>query len=376
MTTGPYDRPQALRGRVAASCSAGLALAIVLSACSSQATADPATQLQAHYEATVDKVAPSVVTIDTEYGTGSGIVLDANGTILTNTHVVTELLPTKRVEAHRLTVSTHTGKTLAARLIGCFVRSDVAVISVAGGALTRATIGDSDRLRVGQIVMAMGSPLRLQGSVTVGIVSGLNRVQNELGDNQDPTAPLLPSLPGLVQSSADINPGNSGGALVDLDAKVVGMPTLAAINPNLGGAAAGIGFAIPINRAADYSRQIVESGRVTRSHLGILGLDYRRHTGKSFPDLPTDDLIIRDGIVVTALVTGAGAAQAGIQVGDQITAVGGRPTLDDIEYQDALAPHHPGETVVVAVRRPDGSSAKVTVTLSEYKDTQGCKATL
>jgi S1-C subfamily serine protease len=148
-------------------------------------------------------------------------------------------------------------------LVGAFAPDDLAVIKVAPSDLRPATFADSSRLRVGDLALAIGNPLGPSSSVTEGIVSALNRQAPE-GNGV--------VLPNAIQTSAPINPGNSGGALVDISGRVIGIPTLAAADPQMGGAAAGIGFAIPSNVVTDIAGQIIEYGHVVDSHRAYLGI--------------------------------------------------------------------------------------------------------
>jgi S1-C subfamily serine protease len=200
--------------------------------------------LQQTYVAVYARVAPSVVQITTSVGLGSGIVFDGEGDIVTNAHVVgTE---------SRVLVTTSRGVQLEGRLVGTFASADLAVIQVAGADLPPAVFADSSAVSVGDVVLAIGNPLGLSSSVTDGIVSALGRRQSESNGV---------TLVDTIQTSAAINPGNSGGALVDISARVVGVPTLAAVDPELGSAAAGIGFAIPSNVVTAVAGQILEHGR-------------------------------------------------------------------------------------------------------------------
>jgi S1-C subfamily serine protease len=188
-------------------------------------------------------MAPAVVEVTTPAGLGSGVVFDNQGDIITNNHVVesyTSFGVTSPVGAH-----------LTATLVGTNPGNDIAVIRTAGSGLPPATFGNSSQLAVGDIVLAFGNPIGLQGTVTEGIVSALNRTESE--SSQSSTGQLIqgPTLTGMIQTSADINPGNSGGALVNLQGQVVGIPTLGVSN------ATGLGFAININQASIIAKQII-----------------------------------------------------------------------------------------------------------------------
>jgi putative serine protease PepD len=196
----------------------------------------------------VKELDPSVVFIQTSTGLGSGEIYNGQGDIVANAHVV------GNATAFRITLSN--GRQLAAALVATYPPDDVAVIRVTGSTagLKPATFGDSSKLQVGQMVLAIGNPLGLQGSVTTGVVSAIGRQVSE----------GTTTLPDAVQTSAAINPGNSGGALVDLDKQVIGIPTLAALTVGAAGAQApGIGFAIFSNRARFIADQLIKSGVVT-----------------------------------------------------------------------------------------------------------------
>jgi putative serine protease PepD len=305
-----------------------------------QSTAAPsaasvAAQLQAEFVRVYQRVAPSVVQIQTPEGLGSGIVFDSKGNIVTNAHVVGN--------ATTFTVTTSKGRRLDGKLVGTFPADDLAVIRVSSGAgLRPATFANSANVRVGDIAMAIGNPLGLSSSVTQGIVSALKRSASEGGGI---------TLPDTIQTSAPINPGNSGGALADIQGRVIGVPTLAASDPQLGGAAAGIGFAIPSNRVLDIAGQIVKNGKVVNSHRAYLGITIG-DTG--------------EGVYVGSVTAGGPAAKAGIQVGDVIVSVAGKATMTSDDLGSVLAARKPGQTVKVKVVRQSGSTATVDVTLGEY----------
>jgi S1-C subfamily serine protease len=206
-----------------------------------------ASALQNDFVRVVSQVSPSVVVIETASGLGSGIVFDTKGDIVTNNHVVEG--------STTVTVTLADGQKLPGTVIGTYPAGDIAVVHVTGSNLQPATFGDSSKLVVGDIVLAVGNPLGLQTSVTQGIVSAVGRSVPESSKV---------TLSDVIQTSAEINPGNSGGALVDLAGHVVGIPTLAALDPQLGNsAAAGIGFAISSNTAVDFANQLIANGRVT-----------------------------------------------------------------------------------------------------------------
>jgi S1-C subfamily serine protease len=203
-----------------------------------------ATTLQSRFVAMVGAVSPSVVQIQSAQGLGSGIVFDAHGNVVTNAHVA--------ANQTRFAVTLASGKHYPATLIATDPPNDLAVIHITSATPPAAAFATSSKARVGNIVLAIGNPLGLQSSVSEGIVSSLNRTVSE-GNGV--------TLSSVIQTSAEINPGNSGGALVDISGRVLGIPTLAALDPQLGGAQApGIGFAIP----SDTVRHVA-SGLIARA---------------------------------------------------------------------------------------------------------------
>jgi putative serine protease PepD len=291
--------------------------------------------LQQEYEAVVQRVSPSVVVIETSAGLGSGIVLDAAGDIVTNAHVVGS--------ATTFTVTLADGRQFPGTLVGTFAANDIAVISIHAANLTPATFADSSSLKVGQIVLAVGNPLGLQTSVTQGIVSALGRTVTEPGGV---------TLPGTIQTSASINPGNSGGALVDIQGNVVGIPTLAAVDQQIGGSAPGIGFAIPSNAAKDFAGQLIASGKVTNSHRAYLGIRAANVTGAQ-------------GVLVYGVDAAGPASTAGIEAGELIVSIDGKATPDSSTLSVVLAGLEPGQTVPVVVMTASGSQSTVQVTLGQ-----------
>jgi putative serine protease PepD len=242
--------------------------AIILTGCAAVQTTSSSPSVPANapaleqaYISVVAKVLPSVVQINTDGGLGSGVVFDTKGNIVTNAHVVGKATKFQV----RLADSP---KTIPATLVGAYPPDDLAVIKLdqPPSSLHPAHFGDSTKLQVGEIVMAMGNPLGLTGSVTNGIISATGRTVTEPAA-EGPGA----TLPDVIQTSAAINPGNSGGALVDLAGNVIGIPTLGALEPQIdgggGSAAPGIGFAIPSNLVTDIAGQLVaHGGHVVNSH--------------------------------------------------------------------------------------------------------------
>jgi putative serine protease PepD len=223
-----------------------------------------AVAVQQDFVSVIQRVLPSVVEIRTNNGLGSGVVLDSDGDIVTNAHVVEGASSFQVVSA---SPALQAGRTVAgqevadnavpAALVGSCPADDLAVIRVSARAgLHPATFADGSSVSVGDIVLAIGSPLGLGGSVTEGIVSAIGRSVAEPASVGTPAAVLADA----IQTSAAINPGNSGGALVSIDGAVVGIPTLAAVNRAAGGAAPGIGFAIPASLAVSVGRELTGTG--------------------------------------------------------------------------------------------------------------------
>jgi putative serine protease PepD len=306
------------------------------SAASPQAPPSGALALQSAIVRVVQTVSPSVVQIEDQAGLGSGIVFDGSGNIVTNAHVV--------AGARSFTVTTSSGKRYSAKLVGAFPPDDLAVIKVSSGArIPPAQFADSSKLRVGDLAIAIGNPLGLRSSVTDGIVSAFREGVPE-GNGV--------SLPSVIQTSAAINPGNSGGALVDIQGRVIGIPTLAATDPQLGGSAPGIGFAIPSSIVTDIARQLVEHGHVVNSHRAYLGIEVGDTSG--------------NGVYVGKVLPGGPAANAGLQTGDVIRSVAGRATPTADELSSVLATLKPGQKVTVVVVHQSGQTEKLQVTLGSY----------
>jgi S1-C subfamily serine protease len=318
-------------------------LAVILAACGTT-TASPAAstpsssfKLQSEYVKLVQDVGPSVVLIETNVGLGSGIIFDAQGDIVTNNHVV--------AGSQSFLVVLSNGKQYQGTLVGSYAPDDLAVIRIQATGLHPATFANSSNLQVGDIVMAIGNPLGLQSSVSQGIVSAMRTAIPE-GNGV--------TLPSAIQTTAAINPGNSGGALIDLNEQVVGIPTLAATDPQLGGGAApGIGFAIPSNTITLIAKQLIANGTVTNSGRAALGAQVG-NTGGS-------------GAVVTTVKSGGAAALAGIKVGDIIKAIGGQSVTGAQAVADVLLTLKAGQQVPVNLVHADGTAATVTVTLTELQ---------
>jgi putative serine protease PepD len=342
--------PASLSARLALVAAPVIALVAGVAACSSGTTGSAGSsstgspsQLQNQYVATVQHVLQSVVQISTSNSTGSGVVYDNKGDIVTNAHVVGN--------STTVMVREPSGtKQMNATVVGTFPPDDLAVIRVNGdsGSLKPADFGNSNDVQVGQIVLAMGNPLGLLDSVTQGIVSATGRTVGEgSGSNALITA--------AIQTSAAINPGNSGGALVNLNDQVIGIPTLAARLPDEGGAAPGIGFAIPSDTVKNIAGQLIKDGKVTtsdRASLGITAQDAASSSGQI------------DGVAVVSVASGGAAANAGVRPGDVIVGVSQTRIGSLAELQTTLAHYPPGTKVTIRYLRDGADTAHaVSVTL-------------
>jgi putative serine protease PepD len=307
--------------------------------------------LEQAYVSVVAKVLPSVVQITSDRALGSGIVFDSKGDIVTNAHVV------GRATKFQVRLADNP-QSIPATLVGAYRPDDLAVIKLdqPPSTLHPAHFGDSSKLQAGQIVLAMGNPLGLTGSVTDGIISYTGRTLTEPAEGGGQPA----TLPDAIQTSAAINPGNSGGALVDLAGDVIGVPTLAALEPQsdgLGGAAPGLGFAIPSNVVTDIAGQLVaHNGHVVNSHRAELGV--RVVTVVDPTGQPA-------GMGVVSVVPGGPAAAAGIQPGEVITAVSNTPVHDASDLAQTLARLDPGQKVDVNLTTAQGTTRTITVTLGQ-----------
>jgi putative serine protease PepD len=297
---------------------------------------NPGLALQNLFVRVVKNVSPSVVQIETDAGLGSGVVYDGKGNVVTNAHVVGN--------AKTFTVTLANGQRRPATLVGTFPANDLAVVHVKGATPPAARFGKSAALVVGDIVLALGNPLGLRSSVTEGIVSSLGRTVSE-GNGV--------ALASTIQTSAAINPGNSGGALVDLDSEVIGIPTLAALDPEFGGTPApGIGFAIPSDTVKLIADQLISSGKVTQSGRAYLGVSVATLLGGA--------------VVVLAVEAGGPADTAGIKARDRIVAVNKTPVANTDELAAVLAEIKPGTTIPVEVVR-NGKKLTINVTVGQLR---------
>jgi len=294
---------------------------------------------------------PSVVFVNNVgVGSGSGVIFDSSGDIVTNAHVV--------ASGKKFTVTLKTGKVYPATLVGTDTSDDLAVIRIKASGLPAAHFAGANDFKVAQTVLAIGNPLDLQQSVTSGLISALNRTVQESNGAY---------LPDAVQTSAPINPGNSGGALVDLDGMVVGIPTLEAVDPqnNNGGAAQGIGFAVPSPRVTDIAHQIITTGKVAHTGRAFLGIGVGDSSQSGLSNgfgFGTQTPV--SGALVTDVASGSPAARAGVQQGDIITSANGTAITSGDDLLVALAHSKPGSVMKLTINR-NGSTVHLNVKLGE-----------
>lgn len=269
-------------------------------------------------------------------GLGSGVIVSPNGYILTNFHVVEA--------ADDIQVSLNDGKTYKARVIGSDPESDLAVLRIKADKLPTVTFGQTEGLRVGDIVLAIGNPFGVGQTVTMGIVSALGR--SHLGIN---------TFENFIQTDAAINPGNSGGALVDVDGNLVGINT--AIYSRTGGNH-GIGFAIPASSARSIMEQIIQNGAVTRGWIGVEAQEITAELAESF-GLPDTE-----GALIAGVMRGSPADTAGIRPGDVLLSVGGQTVRDPQVMLDLIAALKPDEKAGFRLRR-DKSIIEVQVKIGK-----------
>ena len=276
---------------------------------------------------------------------GSGFVISEDGYILTNNHVV--------ANASKLQVTMQSGEKLDAKLVGKDESIDLALLKVTPSApLMTLALGDSDALRVGEWVIAIGNPLGYEHTVTVGVVSGMGRQLQQLGDVDS-------GLANFIQTDAAINFGNSGGPLLNARGEVVGINT--AITRNAGpyhGMIQGIGFALPINQARAVLDQLKQSGKVSRGYLGV-SISPITETKRKAYGLPSTQ-----GAFIEDVQPGLPGAEAGLHPGDAVTSVNGQPIKDTAELIRLVSSRRPGENVTLGVLR-DGKDVKLKVRLAD-----------
>ena len=285
----------------------------------------------------VQRVSPAVVGVRTNSGQGSGVIIRADGLILTNAHVVGR--------SRNVLVSLANGTETEGRVLGMARTVDVAVIDIEGRNLPTASLGDSDVLQAGQSTIAIGNPIGLERTVTTGILSGMNRT---LGIGYEE----------LIQTDAAINPGNSGGPLLNSSGQVIGINTAAVRELPGQGPLAGLSFAIPINLARDIAQQLATEGVYRRPLLGINQLEIDAAMARQF------DLPVSQGIIVTGIGAGTPAAAAGMRRGDIITRIDDTPINNGGDLRRFMRTKRPGDVVSVEVLRTQGR-ARLQIRLGE-----------
>jgi S1-C subfamily serine protease len=308
-------------------------------------TITPSEEALTTTEAVAKKVLDSVVGISTEYSTyggstggiGTGMIVDENGYILTNSHVVND------GKVNKITVSLSSGEEVAAELLWNDETIDLAMVKIDPGKndLKAVDLGDSDKIIIGSYTAAIGNPLGLEfnGSITQGVVSGLNRTLNISSG----TGAVV--MEGLIQIDASINPGNSGGPLLNSEGKVIGVNTAKA-------SAEGMGFAIPINTAKPIIEKVIKDGTFERAYLGI-SASSAKIMAEEYPSLNIES--DQTGAYITKVTAGSPADKAGLKVKDIITEVNGEAVTGSTDLIATLLKYSPGDTVKITYFR--GSKA-------------------
>jgi serine protease Do/serine protease DegQ len=285
---------------------------------------------------------PSVPRERESQSLGSGVIIDAEkGYVMTNNHVIDK--------ADEITVTLGDRRNFSAKVIGTDPEVDLAVIQIDADNLTAVPLSDSDKLRVGDFVVAIGNPFGLGQTVTSGIVSALGR--NNLG---------IEGYEDFIQTDASINPGNSGGALVNLRGELVGINT-AIVGPS--GGNVGIGFAIPINMSKDIADQLIRYGEVRRGQLGVTIQDLTPELASAF------NITAGKGVVISQVAEGSPAQKAGIKPGDIVISVDNKPVTNVAELRNVIGLQRVGEKVELIVIR-DGKERKLSALIEEPKRTK------
>ncbi len=318
----------------------------------SSSTTTVTSTTEAQREAVIAKVRPAIVLVNVTTASGSalgsGEIVNKQGYIVTNNHVVSG--------ANTIQVVLSDGTRAAAQLVGNDAADDLAVIKINPTAnLAVITLGDSSQLKVGQEVLAIGNPLGNTQTVTNGIISALNRSVSEGQGGA--------TIPDAIQTDAPINPGNSGGALVDMSGNLIGVPTLTAIDPEFNTPANGVGFAIPSNRVKLIVPQIIQTGKVTHTGRAVLGISVASVDSALASQY---NLGIDHGALITNLTSGGAAASAGMKTGDVIVKIDNTAVNDASMLGNALITKNPGDRVAVTIYR-SGQQQTINVTLGELQ---------
>ena len=319
-----------------------------------------AQQLSKAFAWSAQRIRPSVVEISTGRrvngrsrlampntivtGTGSGVIVDASGFILTNHHVVNGV--------QGVVVSLHDGRQFQARIVGSDPLADLAILKIEANDLTAATFADVEDIAVGQWVLAVGSPFGLELTVTAGIVSATGR--------RDLAFSSRGGYENYIQTDAAINPGSSGGPLVNLQGEVIGINT--AIQTRDGGYL-GIAFAIPVDMARNVVESLIENGKLARGFLGVTLVSMNSDIRDAL------NYKGRPGVLVSGIMAGSPADQGGIQRGDVITHLGNQPIVDPSMLRRTIALMEPGEACPLKVFR-NGTTNTITVKLIQNPTVQ------
>jgi Do/DeqQ family serine protease len=273
-------------------------------------------------------------------GTGSGFILSSDGKILTNAHVVDG--------ADRVTVTLRDGREFEGRVLGDDPLTDVAVVQIDAQQLPTVSLGNSDEVRPGEWVIAIGNPLGLDSTVTLGIISATGRSSGEVGVGDKRVD--------FIQTDAAINPGNSGGPLLNARGEVIGM------NTAIISGAQGLGFSIPINRVQEISEQLISKGRVDRAYLGIQMLNLTPEVARNLNEDPNSGLFVEEdeGVLISRVVPGSPADRAGLRAGDVIIQVGNVEMPDSREIQRLVEANAINEPLSLEVLR-QGQPLTITV---------------
>jgi S1-C subfamily serine protease len=292
--------------------------------------------------------APNQAPDQTERGSGSGFVLRKDGVILTNSHVVEG--------ADQVRVKLKDGRSFSGKVMGQDPLTDVAVVKIEAANLPIVSIGNSDKLQPGE--WAIGNPLGLDNSVTVGIISATGRRSSEVG--------VSDKRVGFIQTDAAINPGNSGGPLLNGQGEVIGM------NTAIIGNAQGLGFAIPINKASQLAQQLMTSGRVIHPYLGIQMVDVTPEVAEKIKADPNSGikLSVTQGVLIARVVTKSPAATAGLRSGDVILKVGGKSVASGEEVQEQVETSRVGQGLILEINR-SGKTLQITVKPAEFPKDKG-----
>ncbi len=295
----------------------------------------------------VERISPAVVTVvnrlENNQGfsgeaRGSGVIIDRDGRIITNNHVV------EGASQGGLEVIFSNGDTAPAELVGADVISDLAVLKVDRSVPAFAELGDSTKIKVGETVIAIGSALgSFENTVTVGVVSGLNRVLQDVNVNME----------NMIQTDAAINHGNSGGPLLNLSGQVIGINT-AVVRGGTGvgsDVAEGLGFAIPVNTAKTVTSQLIENGQVRRPFLGVASRPVTRMIASYYDLKDQNGNLLESGVLVEEVVAGSAAEKIGVRVGDVITKINDSQLSEDHPLINVLTNFQPGDKVKLTVIR-------------------------